>query len=246
MIRLKGIEQHPRYSNAGHIIEGFNRYLLNRNYRLITMNVIAESYSKFRDPNNLVNEAIEEVKLVENVDMIEDDEFLEFKKLIVSFISSENDMNNHRGTLFEQIIRNHGPESTFTSYLPQQNSLEVARIYCETSNYNNGNCQKNVDIVFFDKGKKVHQDCFDVFQFIAYEIKCNINNFIKGIKKSTKISNDPIHNNNFAKLVYLKEMSEHFGENGKVFICTLNSIRAEHKSFFIEHKLDIIQIYEPI
>ncbi|MBO0961011.1 hypothetical protein J1P26_15020 [Neobacillus sp. MM2021_6] len=243
MIRLEGTEEHPRFNNSDHIVENFNKYLTNSFYRYVIMLSIQGTY-KFRDPNNRVENAISEASLM--IDTTPDEgELASLREVLLIFVLSKRYMDDFRGPLFEQIIRFSGPENPINNYNPKCNSLEEGQIFCERTSYNNGDCDKNVDLVFFEEGLRINPNCFEVERFIACEVKCNINSFITGIVNALRKGKELMAISNYTKLLYLKEIVSHFLGLSTVLICTLNGISAFSKGFLKDHDLECLGIWEP-
>lgn len=244
MIKLVGIEEFPRYRVNEHIIGEFNCYLTEPFYRYVIMQSIKEPF-KFRNVNSIIEDSIEEALImIDPPSNLKELPYL--KNLIESFISSQTNMEKHRGTLFEQCVRFLGP-----SYFEFANekglcSLEEAQIFCESLDYHNSDGQKNVDVIFFEEHTRIKVNNFEVVNFIACEVKCNINTFVTSIIKSTKQGNSLTENSNYNKLLYLNEMSQLFKNVSKVFICTLKETNVYVKEFLKKHGLDSIAILEPI
>lgn len=244
MITLKGIEEHPRYMNSSNPISKFNHYLSSPFFRYVIMAAIQGCYNQYREPINIIENALEEAYNVEDPLPTEEVEVESFKQVLLSFLESEKGAETYRGPLFEQVIRAMGPSDIDYPYKPEYHSLEDAKIFCD-SGYENGNTNKNVDIVFFN-GTKIAKNHYETTEFIACEIKCSINSFIESIIRSRTKSNDLNENRNYQKMIYLKEMLDYFGDSGKVIIYTLREPREGIKRFLAEIGLHMIPIYNTI
>lgn len=241
-IVLKGIEEYPRY-NENHIVGKFNKYLDNNFYRFVIMKSIQDPY-KFRDFHKIIEEAIEWAQLCD-YELPEKEELNDFKDLLYDFISTKSIMEDYRGTLLEQVIRFQGPDEFIGDYNPN-NALEEVKVYCDRLEYENGGSDKNVDLTFFNDSIRQSHGVFSVNNFIACEVKCNINTFIYNIINAINKGKDLEKNSNYQKMMYLDDMSKKFNEEVCVTICSINHKNALTETFLKENNLDHIKIWNPL
>ncbi len=244
MIRLEGIEQHPRYRDDRNIVARFNPYLSDPFLRYVIMLAIEGPY-KFRDPQKIVEQAFEEATIMKNK-KVKYDSLSHFKELLIAFVSSENDMNNVRGTLFEQLIRYAGSKECTYSYEPAKNSLQEVKVYHKESSYHNGGSLQNLDVAFFDKGNRIEMNCYEVEIFTAYEIKCSINTFVAHSLELIRRGKTAKESSSYRKLQYVKEMSIHFKGIALIGICSLHQPRQYVKQLLKEQEFDGIHIWNPL
>lgn len=106
--------------------------------------------------------------------------------------------------------------------------------------------KKNVDLVIFGEALRLGPNCYETDRFIAFEIKCNINLFIKSIANSLEKGREINSIKNYTKLLYLKDMTIQLQEISKVIICTLSEISEFSKMFLENHQFNCIEIWEPL
>jgi hypothetical protein len=244
MIRLQGIEQHPRYRDDRNIVAQFNPYFSDPFLRYIIMLAIEGPY-KFRNPEKIVEQAIEEAVLLKNK-KVKNEALSHLKEILIAFVSSEHYMNNVRGTLLEQLIRYAGPEECTYVYEPDKHSLQEVKVYHEESSYHNGDSLQNLDIAFFHKGNRIRMNCYEVETFQAYEVKCNVNTFAAHSLELIKRGKTAKESSSYRKLQYVKEMSSHFKGMASIAICSLHDPRQYVKQLLKEQEFDCIHIWNPL
>ena len=198
------------------------------------MNSITHT-TKFREPEKIVDDIINEAELFNYY--FSEIEKMTFKEVLLNYLNhiQQHDNLDLRGPIFEQIMRFSGPiHKDIDDYNPINHSLEEVKVYSEKRKYNNGDSNKDVDIVFFPA-------CSEGFQwFLAYELKVNLNNFIKSIFIAIESGQKMNMNNNYQKLMYLKKMRNTFNDIGLIGICYLSDLQKEVHDFIKEHFNDLI------